>query len=492
MHIPLHTVRRIHFVGIGGIGMSGIAEVLATMGYAVSGSDLQENANTQRLRTLGVTIYQGHAAAHIETAQVIVVSTAIQKENPEIQAALEQHIPIIPRAEMLAELMRLKLSIAVSGTHGKTTTTSLIAAVLDEAALDPTVVNGGVINAYGTNARLGKGDWIVVEADESDGSFLKLPCTIGVVTNVDAEHMDHYRDFEHVRSCFRQFLEKIPFYGLAVLCCDHPEAAALSQYITGRRVVTYGLNEHAHIRAVNLRTGSEGVTFDVEIAAAGPLVRRVLYAGAESTSLPRTIRDITLPMMGIHNVQNALSAVAIAQELGISDAVIRRALAQFSGVKRRFTKVGEVNGVMIIDDYAHHPVEIHTVLTAARQACAGRVFAVVQPHRYSRLQALFQDFVASFQPADLVIVAPVYAAGESEIAGVDHTALAATIQAQGVTDAMALMQFSDLPNILREHIRPGDMVICLGAGNITQWAAQLPEMLTMHSTILPKSQAAHG
>lgn len=476
MRIPSHSVKQIHFIGIGGIGMSGIAEILANLGYTVTGSDVSSNANVLRLQALGIKIHIGHAPENIQGAQVVVISTAVKADNPEVIAARSLKIPIIRRAEMLAELMRLKLSVAISGTHGKTTTTSLTAALFDEAGLDPTVVNGGIINSYGTNARLGKGDWIVVEADESDGSFLKLPATIAVVTNIDPEHMDFYPDFEAIKNAFRTFIERLPFYGLGILAIDHPVVRELSATITDRRLLTYGFSEDANVRAINLRETMDGITFDVELVGNSAFTSQSL-AKYPQNILPRKIENVFLPMMGRHNVQNALSVIAIAQELGVSDVCVKRALENFKGVKRRFTKTGIVDGITIIDDYAHHPVEIKTVLAAARQACQGKVVAVMQPHRYSRLHYLFDDFATSFEQANEIFVTPVYAAGETAIEGACAESLVAAIQATGKEHVYYLSDSDDLAKVIAPLVTEGDMVLCLGAGTVTHWAAALPQQL---------------
>lgn len=462
MRMPL-TLGRLHFVGIGGIGMSGIAEVMHNLGYTVSGSDMADNANVKRLRGLGIDVKIGHEAAHVEGAAVVVVSTAVKRENPEVSAARAALVPVVRRAEMLAELMRLKWSVAVGGTHGKTTTTSLVAQMLDTAKKDPTVINGGIINAYGTNARLGQGDWLVAEADESDGTFVKLPATIAVVTNIDPEHMDHYGSFDALRDAFRTFVQNIPFYGFAALCLDHPEVQALIGRIEDRRIVTYGFSPQAEIRAVSYEPGPDGYDMSVEIARRGEEKRR--------------IDNIRLPMHGDHNVQNSLAAIAVAVEMDISDDVIRAALAGFSGVKRRFTKTGTWNDVTVIDDYGHHPVEIAAVLRAARQATRNRVIAVVQPHRYTRLHDLFEDFCTCFNDADTVLVAPVYTAGEQPIEGADRDHLVEGLRARGHRSVRAIDGETDLPDAIREVAQPGDMVICLGAGSITAWANALPERL---------------
>lgn len=476
MRIPSQSVKQIHFVGIGGIGMSGIAEILFNLGYGVTGSDTGPNANVLRLQALGIKIYMGHDALNIQGSQVVVVSTAIKCDNVEVVAARQLKIPVIRRAEMLAELMQLKLSVAISGTHGKTTTTSLAAALFDEAGLDPTVVNGGIINSYGTNARLGQGDWIVVEADESDGSFLKLPATIAVITNIDPEHMDFYADFEAVKQAFKLFINRLPFYGLGVLALDHPVVRELAATITDRRILTYGFCEEANVRATNLRETMDGITFDVDIVGNGAFASQAL-AKDQVSVLPRKIRDIFLPMMGQHNVQNALSVITIAQELGISDDCVKQALAHFKGVKRRFTKTGVVGGVTVIDDYAHHPVEIKTVLSAARQACRGKIVAVVQPHRYSRLQHLFDDFAHCMDQADEIYIAPVYSAGETPIEGVCAESLVAAIEATGKTNVHYLADPDQLAAIICPRVKDGDMILCLGAGTVTQWAAVLPGQL---------------
>ncbi|MDB5487701.1 MAG: murC [Reyranella sp.] len=453
----------IHFVGIGGIGMSGIAEVLHNLGYKVQGSDVAESANTRRIAELGMKVMIGHRAENVGNAQVMVVSSAVKKDNPEVLAARTRHVPVVRRAEMLGELMRLKWSIAVGGTHGKTTTTSLVASVLDAGGLDPTVINGGIINAYGTNARLGDGDWMVVESDESDGSFLRLPATIAVVTNVDPEHLDHYGTFDALRDAFVRFVENIPFYGFAVLCSDHPEVQALIPRIADRRIITYGIGANADVRAINLKLDRGGADFDVMVEH-------------RATNESRIITGLRLPMFGQHNVQNALAAIAVAQEMGLPDDTIRRALGSFAGVKRRFTKIGEAHGITVIDDYGHHPVEIAAVLRAARQAYggSGRVIAVMQPHRYSRLAALRAEFATCFTDADAVIIADVYAAGEAPIEGVNRDMLVGLVQRAGHRDVAPLGAPGDLPAMIWQVARPGDVVVCLGAGNITSWAHALP------------------
>jgi len=461
--IPL-TIGTIHFVGIGGIGMSGIAEVLHNLGYRVQGSDLAETPNVARLRKLGIEIAIGHAEANLGDARVVIVSSAVKADNPEVAAARARFVPVVPRAEMLGELMRLRSSIAVGGTHGKTTTTSLVAAVLEAAQYDPTVINGGIINAYGTNARLGGGEWLVAEADESDGTITRLRPTIAVVTNIDPEHMDHYGDFDRLRDAFVAFVENIPFYGFAVACIDNPEVQTMIGRITDRRIVTYGLSPQADVRAVAVETAPGGMRFDAVIAERG---------GHEA----RRLEGLRLPMPGAHNVLNALAAVAVAYEMGIDAAVTARALARFEGVRRRFTRTGEVGGITIIDDYGHHPVEIAAVLKAARAAYSGRIIAVVQPHRYTRLRDLFESFCTCFNDADSVIVADVYPAGEPPIEGVDRDALVAGLRAHGHRHALALDDPGDLAPLIVDLAAPGDVVICLGAGSITHWANALPDEL---------------
>jgi UDP-N-acetylmuramate--alanine ligase len=454
----------VHFVGIGGIGMSGIAEIMLKIGYAVQGSDARASANTERLEKLGAAIFIGHDAAHVgDDVSAVVYSTAVKPTNPEMTAARERRIPLVRRAEMLAELMRLQFSVAVGGTHGKTTTTSMIAALLDAGGLDPTIVNGGIINAYGTNAKVGDGDWIVVEADESDGSFLRLKSTVAVVTNIDPEHLDHYGDFDAVRRAFCDFVENIPFYGFAAVCLDHPEVQRLTAQIDNRRLITYGVNPQAMVRAENCDMGVDGARFDVVFQS----------PSGEATR----IDGLHLPMPGWHNVSNALAAIAVARELDVGDDHIRTGLAGFGGVKRRFTTTGVVGGVRIVDDYAHHPVEIAAVLKAARQVTAGKVVAVVQPHRFTRLRDLMEDFATCFSDADTVIVADVYAAGETPLEGVDKLALAEGIRRYGHRRVLALENAAVLPRLIAEEATDGDVVVLLGAGDITSWAYALPAQL---------------
>ncbi|MEQ1539688.1 MAG: UDP-N-acetylmuramate--L-alanine ligase [Sphingorhabdus sp.] len=453
----------IHFVGIGGIGMSGIAEVMHNLGYQVQGSDIAEGYVIEGLRKRGIKVMIGHAAENLGDAAVVVTSTAVKRGNPEVEAALERRIPLVRRAEMLAELMRLKYTVAVAGTHGKTTTTSLIAAMLDAGGLDPTVINGGIINNYGSNARLGDSDWMVVEADESDGSFLRLDGTIAVVTNIDPEHLDHYGDFDKAKAAYIEFIENVPFYGVAILCLDHPEVQAIIPRIRDRRILTYGFSAQADIRADNVRHELGGNTFDVVVRSRD---------GAK-----REIADVFLPMSGRHNVQNALAAIAVGIERGMSDEQVQSGFAKFGGVKRRFTKVGEVGGVTIIDDYGHHPVEIRAVLSAAREGAKGRVIAVCQPHRYTRLGNLMEDFATAFNDADVVYISPVYAAGEAPIEGVSSAELVGKIKRRGHHSAAEIESAEALAKELAATTREGDLVVCLGAGDITKWAAGLADAM---------------
>ena len=454
----------IHFVGIGGIGMSGIAEVLINLGYEVQGSDASENANVKRLREKGAKVFIGHSADHLGNAEVVVVSTAIRRDNLELAGARERRIPVVRRAEMLAELMRLRQCVAVAGTHGKTTTTSMVATLLDAGGFDPTVVNGGIINAYGTNARVGEGEWMVVEADESDGTFLKLPADVAVVTNIDPEHLDHFKTFDAIKDAFRTLIENLPFYGFAVMCLDHPTVQELVGKIEDRRVITYGENPQADVRLLDVDLAGGECKFNV-------LIRD------RKTASATYLEGLVLPMPGHHNALNATAAIAVAYELGMSGDAIRTALSQFGGVKRRFTRTGEWNGAQIFDDYGHHPVEIAAVLRAARASTKGQVIAIVQPHRYSRLQTLFEPFSSCFNDADAVLVADVYAAGEKPIEGFDRDSLVAAIKAHGHRRALALNSPEDVPAIVRDIAKPGDYIVFLGAGNITQWAYALPEQL---------------
>jgi UDP-N-acetylmuramate--alanine ligase len=453
----------IHFVGIGGIGMSGIAEVMANLGFAVQGSDAAESYVVEGLRRKGITVFIGQKPENVANAAVLVISTAIKADNPEVMAARARRIPVVRRAEMLAELMRLKSCVAVAGTHGKTTTTSMVATLLDAGGLDPTVINGGIINSFGSNARLGASDWMVVEADESDGSFLRLTGTFGIVTNIDPEHLDHWGDFEAVKQAFARFVHAVPFYGAAILCIDHPEVQALIARVQDRRIITYGFAATADVRGADVTPVPGGNRF------------AVLVRGREGSQ--RRIDDLVLPMPGRHNVQNALAAIAVALELGVEDEALRAGLARFGGVKRRFTRVGEVAGATIIDDYGHHPVEIRAVLAAAREGATGRVIAVVQPHRFTRLRDLMGEFCAAFNDADMVYVAPVYAAGEAPIEGVDAPALAAGLVAAGHPFAEIVTGPDNLAVKLAGVLQPGDQVICLGAGDITRWAAGLADAI---------------
>lgn len=463
MRLP-REIGPIHFIGIGGIGMSGIAEVLVNLGYPVQGSDASDNYNLDRLRKKGAKVSVGHKVENVDGAEVVVVSTAIKRDNPELMAARERRIPVVRRAEMLAELMRLKSCVAIAGTHGKTTTTTMVATLLDAGGLDPTVINGGIINAYGSNARLGAGDWMVVEADESDGTFLKLPTDVAIVTNVDPEHLDHFKTFEAVQDAFRAFVENLPFYGFAVMCIDHPVVQNLVGKIEDRRIITYGENPQADVRLLDLTPMGGGSKFKVAFRD-------------RKTGAVHEIADLMLPMPGRHNASNATAAIAVARELGVSDEAIRKAIAGFGGVKRRFTKTGEWNGVTVIDDYGHHPVEIAAVLKAARESSTGKIIAVVQPHRYTRLQSLFEEFCTCFNDADAVVVAEVYAAGETPIDGIDRDHFVGGLRAHGHREVIPLPGASELAGIVKGLAKSGDLVVCLGAGNITQWAYALPDQL---------------
>ncbi len=456
-------VGAVHFVGIGGIGMSGIAEVMHNLGYEVRGSDVAEGPNVQRLRDKGIEITIGHKPENVKGAEAVIISTAIRRDNPEVAAARARHVPVVRRADMLAELMRLKWTVSIAGTHGKTTTTTMVAALLDEAKLDPTVINGGVINAYGTNARLGEGDWMVVEADESDGTFIRLPTTIAVVTNIDPEHLDHWGGFENLRDAFDTFIENTPFYGFGIVCLDHPEVQALIGRVTDRRLITYGANPQADVRAENISYKDDASIYDIVFRERGKETGR--------------INAVTLPMPGIHNVLNSLPAAIIAKRLGVDDAHIKSGFAKFAGVKRRFTHAGTWKGVKIIDDYGHHPAEIAAVLRAARNVAKGKVIAVVQPHRYTRLYDLFDDFCGCLNEADIALITDVYAAGESPIEGVDRDTLVSGLEAHGHRDARALKSFDELPKLVADVAEPGDYVICLGAGDITKHANELADKL---------------
>ena len=460
MKLP-RDVGPIHFIGIGGIGMSGIAEVMATLKYKVQGSDISDNYNVARLRKHGIAVAIGHDAKNIGDAQVVVISSAVKPDNPELVEARRRYLPVVRRAEMLAELMRFKSCVAVGGTHGKTTTTSIVAALLDAGNLDPTVINGGIINAYGTNARLGKGDWMVVESDESDGTFVKLPADVVIVTNIDPEHLDHYGTFDKAKEAFLAFVENIPFYGFAVMCIDHPVVQEMIGQVRDRRVITYGHSPQADYRLHDVEFSDGATRFGVRVT------ERV-------TGKSHDIADLALRMPGDHNALNSTAAVAVARELGISEDLIRLGLASFEGVKRRFTRTGEHNGVTIFDDYGHHPVEISAVLAAARKVTKSRVIAVMQPHRYSRLSSLFNEFCSCFNDADSVVLAPVYAAGEAPIEGASHAALAEGIRVRGHRSVMTIDEPKQLASMVKGLVQPGDIVVCLGAGTITQWAYALP------------------
>ncbi|MBL8637551.1 MAG: UDP-N-acetylmuramate--L-alanine ligase [Alphaproteobacteria bacterium] len=487
-HIP-PEIGTLHFIGIGGIGMSGIAEVLRTLGYDVQGSDIADSYNVTRLRKQGIRVKIGHEPANLECEDgkfpgAVVVSSAIKADNPELVAARELKLPIVTRAEMLGELMRLKWTVAIGGTHGKTTTTSMVGAMLEVGELDPTVINGGIVNAYGTNTRLGQGDWMVVEADESDGSFTRLPATVAVVTNIDPEHLDHYGSFEAIRAGFLRFIENIPFYGFAVMCSDHPVVQSLIPEVANRRVISYGFNAQADVRAINLRHTALGSTYDVVISG---------WITPDGEDL--VLKDVFLPMMGRHNVQNSLAAIAVGYQLKISPEQMMRALNNFSGVKRRFTRTGISHGITVVDDYAHHPVEISAVLKAARQALGdggGRVIAVMQPHRYSRLSSLFEEFCTCFNEAESVIIADVYAAGESPIENATKETLVEGILNHGHHDVRELDSPESLASLISSMARAGDFVICLGAGNITQWAHTLPEELETIFINTARSEVVNG
>jgi len=463
----------LHFIGIGGIGMSGIAEILNTLGYTVQGSDMAEGANVKRLREKGLKIDAGHDAENLKDTEgnlpaVVVISSAIKPCNPELKAARDANVPIVRRAEMLAELMRLKWAVAIGGTHGKTTTTSMVGQMLETADFDPTVINGGIVNAYGTNTRLGKSEVMVVEADESDGTFTRLPASVAVVTNMDPEHMEHYGNFENVKAAYRQFIHNLPFYGYAVLCVDHPEVQALIPSVQDRKIITYGFNPQADVCVSEVKSNARGSVFDVT------------FAPWMNDGEALVLRDVHLPMLGRHNVQNSLVALAIAQEMGVKAPTMKKALGQFTGVKRRFTKTGESHGITVIDDYAHHPIEIETILKTARTAVSeneGRVIAVMQPHRYTRLQDLFEDFCKCFNEADSVIIADVYEAGEELIEGFDKRSLVEGIKSHGHREVLALPDKKELAHMVAKIARPDDYVICMGAGDITGWAYDLPDQL---------------
>jgi UDP-N-acetylmuramate--alanine ligase len=461
--VPL-DIGAIHFIGIGGIGMSGIAEIMHNLGYKVQGSDVAENANVKRLRAMGITIHVGHSAENLKDAHAVVYSSAVKPGNAEFDAARVMGLPLVRRAEMLAEIMRLRSCIAIAGTNGKTTTTTLVASLLDAGGMDPTVVNGGIINAYGTNARLGAGEWVVVEADESDGTFLRLPATVAVVTNADPDHLDYYGTFENMRDAFQRFVENVPFYGFAVLCIDHPEVQAMVGRITDRKIITYGFSPQADARAVNVSFSQGASHFDMVFTD-----RR---KGTEDH-----LDGLSLPMPGEHNVQNAIAAIVVARQLGVKDAVIRDGLARFAGVGRRFTKVGEVNGASIIDDYAHNPFKIAAAVRAARQAYKGPIVAIVQPHRYTRLRDTFEQFATCLNDADVAIIAPVYAAGEQPIDGYSHETYAEALRAHGHRNVITIEGEDDLPAVLAPYLKPGAAIVGAGAGSITGWMNNLQKKL---------------
>ncbi len=475
MRISKQSLGRVHFVGIGGIGMSGIAEILHKQGYSIQGSDTANNANVKRLKKLGILVCNSHDASNIDNVSLLVISSAISADNVELQEARKRKIPVIKRAEMLAEIMRLKPSIAVAGTHGKTTTTSIGAAILDAGGMGPTVISGGIINAYGTNAKLGYGQWVLVEADESDGSFAKLPATIAVVTNIDSEHIEHYGSYDNLQNAFKMYLQNIPFYGLAIMCADNEVTLQIAQGITDRRVITYGISDKADLQIVDHRNINGGVSFNLRLSKYALSVLNL-----EHTS--KVLNDCYLPMVGIHNVLNATSMIACALELGVGFDLIKNGLARFSGVKRRFTSIGQVAGVQFIDDYAHHPKEIMATLQAARQVCNGKVMVIMQPHRFSRLSQLFDEFVNCFEDADSVIVAPVYAAGEKNDNNVTHDTLAYSVGQISDKQAIAVDNKDELLNMLQKMIQDGDlskndMCIFMGAGDIGQWCREIYDSL---------------
>ncbi len=467
MQMP-REIGTFHIIGIGGIGMSAIAEILLAKGYSVQGSDQKDSANVRRLRVKGVRVFIGHDAINLVGARSVVISSAVKAGNPELEAARAKGLPVIRRAEILAELMRLYSTVSVTGTHGKTTTTSLIAHIFVAAGLDPTVSSGGIIQDWGTNARLGKSEWMIVEADESDGTFVRLPTQIGIVTNVDPEHLDYFKSVENMHREFETFFRNIPFYGLAVTCIDHPVARDMIERLElrrdGRRLLTYGTTRGADLVLRGLTQDRGGIVIDVDL-------------GARVRGGERQIRGWSIPVAGQHNALNALAAIATATEAGIPDNAIRAALSTFTGVKRRFELTGNWNGASIYDDYAHHPAEIAAVLSAARAGARGRVHAVFEPHRYSRVHDLFGEFCACFRDADNVIVAPLYSAGEQPIQGIDQHYMAQGIRAAGHASVSAIDNIRDLAPLLRHHVRAGDMVICLGAGTSTEWAHALPGSL---------------
>jgi UDP-N-acetylmuramate--alanine ligase len=467
MQMP-RDIGPVHVVGVGGIGMSAIAEILHAKGYTVQGSDQKDSANVRRLRAKGIRVFVGHDPVNLVGARYVVISTAIKPGNPELDAARVKGLPIIRRAEMLAELMRLYATVSVTGSHGKTTTTSLIAHLFNTADRDPTVITGGIINEWGSNARLGNGEWMIVEADESDGTFIKIPTQIGVVTNIDPEHLDYFKTVENMHREFEIFFRNIPFYGLAVACIDHPVVSEMIERLAlrrdGRRLITYGTTAGADILLKSARVEGDSTFFDADLGAR-------VHGGA------RRIRGWSIPLSGHHNALNALAAIAAASEAGIADDVIRKAIAGFSGVKRRFQLTGTWNGVSIYDDYGHHPVEIAAVLKAARSGARGRVIALVEPHRYTRVRDLFLEFASCFKDADQVIVTPLYTAGEAPIDGINHSALAEAIRATGHGSVASVANEREVVPILQRSAKAGDIVVCLGAGNSTEWAHALPDWL---------------
>jgi UDP-N-acetylmuramate--alanine ligase len=474
-----HAIKHIHFVGIGGSGMSGIAEVLSNLGYTISGSDLADNATTKRLATLGIKTYVGHRADNVKGADAVVTSTAVKQDNPEVIRAREMHIPIVPRALMLAELMRLKQGIAIAGTHGKTTTTSLVASVLAQAGLDPTFVIGGRLNSAGANARLGSGEYIVVEADESDASFLNLLPVMAVVTNIDADHMETYgHDFNNLKKAFVEFLHRMPFYGTAILCTDDAAVRSIINDVTCP-ITSYGFNEDAEVRAVNVRAVGAQMHFTVQ--------RR------NGVVLPDM--DVVLNLPGLHNVLNALSAIAVAVELNIEDAAVQKALAEFHGVGRRFQRYGDLplpnmdgqpgGSVTVIDDYGHHPVEMAATLSAARGAFPGRRLVLAfQPHRYSRTRDCFDDFVKVIALADSVLLGEVYAAGEAPIVAADGRALARALRIAGKVEPIFVDDILDMPQAAIDNARDGDVLVCMGAGSIGAVPGKIADMLTVKGAVL--------
>ena len=457
-----------HILGIGGIGMSAIAEILRAKGYAVQGSDQKDSANVKRLRAKGIRVFVGHDPVNLVGARYVVISSAVKAGNPELEAARAKGLPVIRRAEILAELMRLYSSISVTGTHGKTTTTSLIAHVLRDTGLEPTVITGGIINDWGSNARLGAGPWMVVEADESDGTFIKIPTQIGVVTNIDPEHLDYFGSVENMHREYETFFRNIPFYGLAVTCTDHPVARAMIERLQlrrdGRRLLTYGKDEACDLRLEGVRLDGRTTIFDATL-------------GARVNGGARRLDGWMVPVPGEHNALNALAAIAVCAEAGLPDEAIRASLARFTGVKRRFQPTGTWNDVTVYDDYGHHPTEIEAVLKAARAGAKGRVIAVCEPHRYTRVRDLFADFSACFRDADAVIVAPLYSAGEAAIEGISSRTLAEAIKATGHRAVKVAASEKEIAPAIRAIARPGDMVMCFGAGNSTEWAHALPDWL---------------